>query len=231
MSTWPERERPRERLQELGAAALSDAELLALVLGCGSNGVNAMDAARRLLIEAGGLEGMADNELIQICQLPGVGQAKGARVLAALELGIRAVEQKKRRNLSGRFVCSADVHDVFRARLAPLRHEVFIVIGLNSRNKCVKEHVVARGSVNECRVDPAEVFRPLIVAAASQAILVHNHPSGDTTPSPHDVALTRRLVTVGELLGIRIVDHVVIGHSGYASLCDLCLLGDRPPSP
>jgi len=105
-----------------------------------------------------------------------------------------------------------------------LREEVFIVVGLNSRNESIHELAVAQGSVNECRVAPATVFRPMIVESAARAVLLHNHPSGDPTPSPHDVALTRRLVSVGKMVGIPILDHIIIGRNAYSSLRDLGLL-------
>ncbi|MCP4602137.1 MAG: DNA repair protein RadC [Proteobacteria bacterium] len=227
MSHWPARERPRERLHELGPSALSDAELLALILGTGSGRMNVIDVAHQILAETGGLDRISSQGLGAISRLPGMGKAKGARVVAALELGVRVVEQTGRKALNNRFECSMDIFDVYKARLGQLRKEVFIVVGLNSKNEAIKELTVAEGSVKECYVEPIEVFRPLIIESATRAILIHNHPSGDSTPSPHDVAITRRLAKVGDLLGIMVLDHVVIGHNIYSSLRDLGLFTDE----
>ncbi|MCP4674693.1 MAG: DNA repair protein RadC [Deltaproteobacteria bacterium] len=211
-------------MKEHGPSALSDAELLALVLGTGSNGVNAVDTSRQFLAEVGGLEGVNGQGFGAISRRSGVGEAKASRVMAALELGVRVVEQAGRKGLNGRFECSSDIFEVYRARLGLLRQEIFIVVGLNSRNETVRELTVAKGSVSECRVEPSAVFRPLIAEAATRAILLHNHPSGDPTPSPYDVALTKRLAKIGELIGIPILDHVVIGGNTYSSLRDLGLI-------
>lgn len=224
--SWPERERPRERLKELGPRALSDAEILALIIGAGSNGTNAVDAARRILAEVGGFDGMADLGLGSIERLPFVGKAKGSRLAASFEMGLRVVEGQKRKRSGARMDCSADVFDTYQARLGNLKQEVFIAIGLSSKNETIRELVVGQGTVNECRVEPREVFRPLIAEAATRAVLLHNHPSGDSQPSPYDVALTRRLARVGELVGIPILDHVVIARGSYSSLRDLGLLNE-----
>jgi DNA repair protein RadC len=224
MSTWPERERPRERLREKGPAALGDAELLALILGTGSGRDNAVDSARRVLGRAGGLERLPGQGLRGLSALPGLGEAKAARIVAALELGVRVVERRSCAPDRGRFTCSADIYKAYRARLAALPQEVLLVVGLSTRNEPVCEVEVARGSLCDCAVGPREVFRPLIAEAAARAVAVHNHPSGDCTPSPHDVVLTRRLAEAGELLGIPVLDHIVIGRGTYASLRDLGLL-------
>ena len=226
MAKWPKRDRPRERLRELGRASLSDSEILALVLGTGSSTENVMDVARRVLAEVGGFEGLARHGFGTLGRLAGVGEAKASRIIAAVEMGVRIVEQTGRKASSSRFVCSADIFESYRARFCLLKHEVFMVAGLNSRNEPIHELTVAMGSVSECHVDPPQVFRPMIAEAATRAILLHNHPSGDPTPSPHDVALTRRLAEVGELIGIPVLDHVVIGGSSYSSLRDLGLLCD-----
>ena len=227
MSTWPRSERPRERLRGKGAIALSDAELLALVLGTGSSRHNALDTARLIIEEAGAVDRLARLGLGALAGLPGVGEAKAARIVAALELGVRVVERHGNRERRVGFACSADIYRTFRARMSPLTQEVLLVVGLNNRNEPICEIEVARGSLGECQVGPREVFRPLIGEAAARMVAIHNHPSGDCSPSPDDVALTRRLVEVGELVGITVLDHIVIGNGAYASLRDLGLLG-RP---
>jgi DNA repair protein RadC len=224
MRTWPARERPRERLREKGPAALGDAELLALVLGTGSGQDNAVESARRIIGEVGGIERLAGQGLRRLSSLPGVGEAKASRIAAALELGVRVVERRSGAAENGRFDCSADIYKTFAARMTTLTQEVLVVVGLDNRNRPVCEIEVARGSLTECQVGPREVFRPLITEAAARSVIVHNHPSGDCTPSPFDVLLTRRLAEVGELIGIPVIDHIVVGRGTYASLRDLGLL-------
>lgn len=231
MITWPLRERPRERLREQGAAALSDAELLALLLGTGHGAENAVETARRLLTAAGGVVRLSEMGQGMLGSLPGVGEAKATRIIAAVELGVRVVEQRARSRSGARFECSADIFDTYRARFGRLRQEIFAVIGLNNRNAPLCEVVVAKGSVSECRVEPREVFRPLIAEAASRVLLLHNHPSGDPTPSSSDLALTRRLVEVGQLLGIPVLDHVVIGPFSHSSFRDLGLIDEKGNTP
>ncbi|MDD5308835.1 MAG: DNA repair protein RadC [Deltaproteobacteria bacterium] len=223
-----EGDRPRERLRDLGARSLGDAELVALVLGTGNGGGSACDVARDLLAAAGGLARLARLGPHGLADLPGVGEAKAARIAAAFELGLRVVEKTGRDGRSrGRFGCSADIYQAYRVRLALMQQEVFFAVGLNNKNEPIREALVAKGSLTECRVEPREVFCPMIAEAAARLALVHNHPSGDPRPSSHDVALTRRLVEVGELVGIPVLDHVVIGHGSYASLRDLGLLGGK----
>ncbi len=226
MSKWPKQERPRERLREVGPVALSDSEILAILIGTGSGQENVVEVARRLLSDSDGLEGLTKQGLKGLGRFSGMGEAKASRIVAALELGIRVVERRGRKKSPLRFECSADIFESFRTRLGLKRQEVFVAVGLNSRNEAIREILVARGSSNECLVEPKEVFRPMIAEAASKTILLHNHPSGDPTPSPQDVALTRRLAKVGDLVGIPVLDHVVIGPSSYSSLRDLGLLAD-----
>lgn len=206
---------------------MSDAEILALIIGAGSNGTNAVEAARSILAQTGGLEGLAELGLCNIERLPFIGQAKGGRLAACLELGLRVVESRSRKRRGSRMDCSADVFETYQARLGGLKQEVFMAIGLSSKNETIREMVIGQGSVNECRVEPREVFRPLIVEAATRTILLHNHPSGDSQPSPYDVALTRRLARVGNLVGIPVLDHVVIARSSYSSMRDLGLLKEE----
>jgi DNA repair protein RadC len=224
MKTWPLRERPRERLLELGPRALSDAELVALIIGTGHGKENAVETARRAIGEAGGLESLGEHGVRRLSRLTGIGEVKAARLAAAFELGVRTVEQRAGKRVRATFHCSSDIYDAYQARLGALRQEVFLVVGLNTRNELICEVVAAKGTINECRVEPREVFRPLIAEAAARALLIHNHPSGHAAPSTYDVSLTRRLVKVGELVGIPVLDHVIIGRFDHASLRDLGLI-------
>ncbi len=225
MCTMPARERPRERLREKGCGALGDAELIALLLGTGTGGENALDLARRILVELGGVERLVREGAGDLARINGLGEAKVSRIVAAIELGTRIVERRSTQERNRRFTCSADIWEAYRTRLVPLMQETFLAVGLNNRNEPIREEVVAKGSLNECTVEPREVFRPMISEAAARLVVLHNHPSGDPRPSPHDVALTRRLVKVGEIIGIPLVDHIVVGRKSYSSLRDLGLMG------
>lgn len=212
----PADERPRERLIAGGAAAVSSAELLAILLGTGSRrGGSALELAQRLLAEAGGLRQLAAASAADLWRRKGIGPAKAVRLVAAFELGRRAAaEQARRAVIRG----PADVAAVAGAALRDRRQEHFCVVLLNTRHHVLGIETVSVGSLDGTTVHPREVFREAIVRSAAAIALVHNHPSGDPTPSPDDIAVTGRLVEVGSLLGIPVVDHVVIGDGRYASL-------------
>jgi len=221
---WSPGDRPRERLREKGAKALGDAELVALLVGSGSGRENAVELARRVLSEAGGMERLSRLGMGALTSVTGLGEAKASRIVAAVELGVRIASRRAGPGRR-RFTCSADIWQAYRARLEPLLQEVFLVVGLNNKNEALREEVVAKGSVDECMVAPREVFRPMIVEAATRIVVLHNHPSGDPCPSPQDVALTRRLAEAGWMVGIELLDHLVVGRSSYVSLRDRGLLG------
>ena len=222
--SYSNQEQPRERLRDKGVAYLGDAELLAVLIGTGTRGVGNVELAASLLQKIGGVAGLNAQGMGSLCQLPGMGEAKAARLLAAVELGARVIEKQNIQNGLNRFTCSRDIFKRYHSRLCSLRQEVFLAIGLNNKNEVLTEQVVAMGSVDECRVAPREVFRPMILEAVARALLLHNHPSGDPSPSPEDISLTGRLVKVGKLLGIPILDHLVIGGNRYASLRDMGLI-------
>jgi DNA repair protein RadC len=216
-STLPEA-RPRERLAAVGAEHLADAELLAIVLGAGTRRLPVTEVAEGLLRTAGGLAGLSLAAELELRDQAGIGPVRAAVVLAALELGRRAAAARPARGQ--RLAGASDVWTYFRARLAPLRVEEFWAVALDVRHRVQGELCVARGSLTGVEVHPRDVFRPLIRAAAAAVIFCHNHPSGDPTPSRQDIELTGRLREVGELCGIPVVDHVVVGWEGYASLAE-----------
>lgn len=210
-------ERPRERLWRTGTDTIGDEELLAVVLGTGVRDHPARAVAEALVRTAGGVGPLSRASPRELAQITGIGAARAARVAAAFELGRRAVGAVQHRETVGR---AEDVHRLVAARLAGLTQEVFLSIGVDIRNGLLDIVEVARGTVAGVEVHPREVFRPLIRMAAAGAVLVHNHPSGDPTPSAEDVALTRRLRDVGGLLGIPIIDHVVIGDRAFRSIAE-----------
>ena len=210
-------DRPRERLWRRGVTAIGDEELLAIILGTGVRQHPASELAAALVRAAGGVVALSRASPREIAQVMGIGEAGAARVVAAFELGRRAVESANHRDTLSR---AEDVYRCVGPRLAGLAQEVFVVIGVDVRNGMLDVVEVARGSVSTVEVHPREVFRPLVRMAAAGGVLVHNHPTGDPTPSHEDVELTRRLRDAGALIGIPIIDHVVIGASGYRSVAE-----------
>lgn len=215
----PSEERPRERLRRYGAGALSNVELLAILLRTGSEGENVISLAQRLLKELEGLPGVGRASVGEMCAVKHIGEAKAAQVLAAVELGKRIVSAQPDQR-----TCIRSPEDVFAlvgAEMALLEQEHLKVVLLNTRNQVIAVRGVYVGSVHTAVVRPAEVFRDAVREGCPGLIVVHNHPSGDPSPSSYDVALTRRLVEVGRMLEVEVLDHVVIGRGGPASLKNL----------
>jgi len=211
-------ELPRERIARHGPEPLGEDELLALVLGGGGRAGSALQLARGLLSRCGGLPGLARAPLPALHAVRGIGSARAAAVIAALELGKRLVAAPPANER--RFLCSADVFEVYHPRLRHCPQEVFLALALDGRNRCQRELTLARGGGGACAVTARDVFRDLLAGGAAAVIFVHNHPSGDPSPSPEDRELTAKLCAAGELLGLRVLDHVIVGDGRYASLAD-----------
>jgi DNA repair protein RadC len=208
-------DRPRERLLRCGTHSLGDAELLALILGTGVRDRPALAIASELVQSVGGVAALSRASPHEFAQITGVGTARAARISAAFELGRRAMEVVHHRKLLG---CADDVYRCVATRLAGLTQEVFIAIGVDVRNGVLDIVEVARGGICHVEVHPREVFRALIRMAAAAGVLVHNHPTGDPTPSREDCVLTQRMREVGRMLGIPILDHVIIGDRSFRSV-------------
>jgi DNA repair protein RadC len=215
---WPETERPRERLLAKGPEALSDSQLLAILLRTGRRDSSAVQVAMELLRCAGGLAGLARCGIEELCNVPGVGPAKAAQLKAAVELGRRSMAAPL--TTGTRLSCSADLFKHFHPALRDLKREIFKVVLLDAKNTVTKETTVSEGSLTLSVVHPREVFALAVRESAAAVIFLHNHPSGDPTPSPEDRQLTDRLVAAGTLLGIRVLDHVIIGDGRYVSFAD-----------
>lgn len=222
---WPEAERPREKLLHAGPAALGDSELLALILRTGSTSPpgNALDLARQLLARFGTLTALTGATCAELCELSGIGPAKAAELMAVGELARRLSATPLRPG--ERFTSSGAVFAHFHERLRDCRKEVFLTLLLDSKNRLLREVRVSEGSLNASIVHPREVFAPVVRESAAAVLLVHNHPSGDPTPSREDLELTGRLRDAGDLMGVRVLDHVIIGRGCYVSLADRGLLG------
>jgi DNA repair protein RadC len=223
---WPEDERPRERLMKFGAEALSEAQLLAIVLATGeaSTGQSALDLARHVVATFEGLRALDAASIAELCQIRGIGPAKATSIKAALELGKRLAGQPVQRYL--KVTSPRDLVNFFQPRLQYLRKEVFKAVLLDTKHQMLKDVTVSEGSLSASLVHPREAFLPAIKESAAAVIFLHNHPSGDPTPSTEDKELTLRLAEVGQLVGISVLDHIIIGAGspGYISFRDAGLL-------
>lgn len=220
---WPPHDRPRERFRALGPAALRTAELLAILASSGAAGRSALEIAESLYERFGrSLRRIGNAPGAQLTKVPGIGEARAVAIQAALELGRRAAEEI--RHEDDRVTTPRDVYLRFELRLRDLRQEEFHVLLLSTQNAVLREVMVTRGILDASVVHPREVFAPALAEAAAAVILVHNHPSGDPTPSPADREVTRQLVEAGSVLGIPVRDHVVVGNGRYASFLDLGLI-------
>jgi len=212
---WPETERPRERLIKHGAETLSDAQLLAVVLQTGSNGKTVIDTAIELLQRFGGLRGLEDASINDLKNFKGLGIAKIAQIKASFELGKRALIEKAHEQ----FFNSAEiVYNYFFPKLNGLKKEVFITLLVDTKLKLIKEVKVSEGTLNQSLIHPREIFKEAVKESAYAVILIHNHPSGDPTPSEQDIEITKKLKKVSEILEIPILDHVIIGSGKYFSM-------------
>ncbi len=219
--TWPESDRPREKLIEHGPATLSSAELLAILLRTGdaSSGQSALDHGRTLVTRFGdSFRELEEASITELCEVKGIGPAKATQIQAALEIAKRFSQEEIRRGES--FRSSADVFNHYREQLGSLKKEEFHVLLLDAKNRKLKDVRVSEGSLTSSLVHPREVFQPIIRESAAAAILIHNHPSGDPMPSQEDLQITQRLRDAGEMLGVHILDHLIIGKGRYVSFVD-----------
>jgi DNA repair protein RadC len=211
-----ETERPRERLEQLGPQVLTNAELIAILLRVGVPGENAVQVAQRLLQKFGGLSGLHRAPFEELVAQHGIGEAKAAQIKAAIELGRRltleAPEERPTIN------SPADAAALVQYEMSALEQEHLRVFLMDTKNHVLDIVEVYRGSVNMSQVRVGEMFKTAIRRNATAVIVVHNHPSGDPTPSPDDVAVTRALVQAGKLLDVDVLDHLIIGQGKYVSL-------------
>jgi DNA repair protein RadC len=222
---WPEDERPREKLLNRGPEILSDAELLALVLRTGdaASQTSAVDHARLLLTRFGSLRELARASIAELCQIKGIGPAKAAELQAVFELARRFSTEALRQG--ERYTCSEDVFRHYHERLRDRKKEVFLTLLLDCKNQVIREVQVSEGSLTASIVHPREVFAPVVRESAAAVLFVHNHPSGDPTPSREDIEITSRLKEAGNLMGVKVLDHIIIGNGKYVSFVDRGLMG------
>ena len=212
----PAAERPRERLMYHGAEALSNAELLAITLRVGSQNENAVSLAQRLLSRFEGLGGLARASVAELCEIPGIGPAKATQLRAALELGKRMASYGEATR--PRISCPDDAAPRFIAAVGDGLQEQFCVLHLDNKNAVIRMPIICQGTVNTASLRVGEVFREAVRDNAVKVIVAHNHPSGDLSPSPEDIRTTRDIVKAGEMLGIEVLDHLIVGRTGHLSL-------------
>jgi DNA repair protein RadC len=208
-------DRPREKLARVGPAGLADHELVALVIALGTRRSNALALATAVLATTGGLRGLARAGLAQLSHVAGLGPARAARLMAALELGRRALHRSG--EARPKFSVPAHVAEWLLPQFGARPIEQFGAVLLDTKNRLVKVAVIAVGTLDASVVLPRDVFREAALSGAASIVLFHNHPSGDPTPSPEDVAITRRMWAAGQVMGIDVVDHLILGDARYFS--------------
>ena len=207
--------RPREKLRAQGETSLSEAELLAIILGNGTRNVSALDLANRLIVMFNGLHNIREAKLEDLVQLKGIGPAKAITIKAAMELGRRTALDRKIKD----FIHSpADVSRLLMEEMRYYDREYFCGLYLDRKGGLLCKENISIGSLSSSIVHPREVFKTAVRCSAASIIVAHNHPSGDPTPSREDLGITRRLVEAGKIMGIEVIDHLIIGHEQYCSL-------------
>lgn len=212
----PNGERPRERMQHFGAHALSNAEILAILLRTGTVSESAVRLAQRILHESGSLRNLADMSLAQLTAIRGIGPVKAQQIQAGIELGKRL--SRTAMNEKPNIRSPQDVATLLMEDMRYLQKEHFVCLFLNTKNDVIGRETLSIGSLNASLVHPREVFRAAIKCSSAAIICVHNHPSGDPTPSREDIVITERLVEAGLIVGIDVLDHIVLGDVEYVSL-------------
>jgi len=209
----PDSSKPRERFLKHGKEALSDAELMAIILRTGTINENVVDVSNRLISEYG-LDKLFECSLKELQEIKGIGPSKAMQILAMSELGKRYNDSK---TPIKKIACAEDVFKYFHERLKDKKEEHFYVLMLNTQNNIIGEQLISKGILDASIIHPREVFKPAIKNSASKIILVHNHPSGDSNPSPEDLDITNKILKAGEELGIKVLDHVIIGNGKFWS--------------
>jgi DNA repair protein RadC len=221
--SWAEEDRPREKLLLKGRSALSDAELIAILIGSGTRSVSAVDVAKIVLSEAGNnLNELARFTVSDLRKIKGIGEAKAISIVSALELGRRRKDVEFAEKV--KITCSSDIYQLMKPELLDLPKEEFWVLLLNRANRLIRKEQISSGGVSGTVADPKIIFKSALEHYASSIVLVHNHPSGNLKPSQSDINLTQKMKEAGKLLEIPVLDHLIFGDNGYMSFVDDGLL-------
>jgi DNA repair protein RadC len=223
IKSWSPEDRPREKLILKGKSALSDAELIAILLGSGTSSLSAVELAKKVLQPAGNnLHELARHTVKDLIKIKGIGEAKALTIVAALELGRRRkeIEGNEKPKITG----SRDAYDILKADLMDISHEEFWIVLLNRANRVIKKSQISQGGVAGTVADPKIIFKLALEELASGIILAHNHPSGNLTASQADLDLTKKIKDAGKLLEIQVLDHIIVAAQKYFSFADEGLL-------
>jgi DNA repair protein RadC len=220
IKNWPADDKPREKLLKHGEHRLSDTELLAILLRTGVRGESALELARKIIGRFGSFRNMSHNSILKWKGIKGLGEAKICQVKAALEIGRRFTEETLNKESYARFTGPQDAVRMMMFRMRDLKNEVFKVIHLDSKNRIIEETEHEEGTVNQANPIIREVFRKAMENFASSVICLHNHPSGDPSPSREDREFTKSLMRAGETLNIKVLDHIIIGDNSYYSFAE-----------
>ena len=218
ISDMRDESKPRERLFEAGPDALSDQELLAILLGSGTREMNVLDLSNKILIDLGGLGGLRKVTAEELNRIRGIGKARSAGILAAIELGRRFAKAIMKNDDRVRINCAEDVYEYIRYEMESLPHEELHILCLDTKHFLMGEEKLYMGTINTSNIRAAEIFRKPILMKAASFVMVHNHPSGDPTPSAADIVTTRNVIEMGKKLDLPLLDHVIIGSGRYASI-------------
>lgn len=224
---WPEDERPRERLLAHGPESMSDAQLVAIILRTGGSGKSAMDMALELLGRFGSVGNIEKASLSELRSVKGVGLAKASQLKASLEIGRRAFREPCQKGPA--FLSGSDVYSFFHPKFRGLKREVFHCAMLDVKNRLLRDARISEGTITSSIIHPREAFREAIREAAVSVIFVHNHPSGDPNPSREDISITERLQKAGDTVGIKVLDHIIIGDGEYTSMLERGYLPSQGP--
>ena len=220
---WPDEERPRERLVEHGVSCLTDAELLGIILFNGYQGKTSVDIAKELLIENGkSLRKLDSLSYTEMSSVKGIGLAKFAQIKAALEIGKRLLREES--SIKKKINNASDLVDYYKPYMRDMKKEIFKLIMLDVKNKIIKDSTISEGSLTESIVHPREVLREIVRASAASVIFLHNHPSGESNPSKNDMDITERLVEACNIIGVKVLDHIILGEDNFTSFAQEGLL-------
>lgn len=219
IKSWAEEDRPREKLLHAGRRALSDAELIAILIGSGSRQETAVELSKRILHSLGNdLDKLGKLSVNELCRFKGIGEAKAISIIAALELGRRRKDTDIKE--AAKISSSKDIFDLMQRYFADLNHEEFWIILLNRANKVLSTHLISKGGQAGTVADPKIIFRIALENHAASVILSHNHPSGNLKPSQADISLTQKLCSAGTMLDVAVLDHLIFADSSYFSMAD-----------
>jgi DNA repair protein RadC len=219
ISEWSKDDRPREKLETHGPEVLSDAELLAILLGSGIRNVTAVDLAKQLIWKFGGLSEVAQRNFQELRKLKGIGKVKAIKIVAAFEIARRtqAVRSTERAKITG----PEQIANRYMPLMRDLKREVFKIVLLDSANQIIKDVVISEGTLNASLVHPREVFKAALDDHAASLILIHNHPSGNPEPSTEDITITQQLREAGKVMGVPVRDHIILAGHKYTSLAQM----------